>query len=157
MLSTNILPIGRYSFLYVILLRYNIYPALVLFQKSNCIDLILFVIYGYWPRYSFSGSWFMYSNGKKRKQYKHGRLLGHHKAIIRTTLMFALFRQFVFFLHCRINNIKCICTRWGTDNKFDKGSLFYLFLNLVQINFTFSDNVRILSICKRIKIRILLK
>ena len=30
--------------------------------------------------------------------------------------------------------------------KFAKGSLFYLFLKLVQINYVFSDNVRILYI-----------
>jgi hypothetical protein len=35
MLSTNVLPIGRYSFFYAIVLDDDIYPALVLFEKSN--------------------------------------------------------------------------------------------------------------------------
>ena len=44
MLSTTVLPIGRYSFLYVILLRYNIYHALILFEKSNYITVLLYTV-----------------------------------------------------------------------------------------------------------------
>jgi hypothetical protein len=43
------------------------------------------------------------------------------KTMIRTTLMFALFRQFgccfVFFLHCMINNVKFVCTLCETGQK----------------------------------------
>jgi len=44
----------------------HIYAALVLFEQINCIAWFFVVIYSHWPRYSFSGTWFMLGNGKKR-------------------------------------------------------------------------------------------
>ena len=43
-------------------------------------------------------------------------------------------------------DVKLIGTRLKTEKKLVKGSLFFLLLKLVQINFILADNVRILSI-----------
>jgi hypothetical protein len=42
-------------------------------------------------------------------------------------------------------DVKFIGTRLKTEKKLVKGSLFFLLLKLVQINFILADNVRILS------------
>jgi hypothetical protein len=34
----------------------HVYPALVLFEQSNCIDWIIVVIYGHGPQYTFPGN-----------------------------------------------------------------------------------------------------
>ena len=53
------------------------------------------------------------------------------------------------FLHCRINTI-CrqilLYSLLNRPEKFEKGSLYNLFLKIVKINYIFSDNVRILYI-----------
>ena len=116
-------------------------------------------MYIYLPIYSFSGSWFMLSDGKN----------GHYQTTIRMYIIWQLFRV---LWHCRINagesnygwldffpwsrripdnestvlilseNILFICTRWERGQK---SSLEYLFLNIGQINLIFSVNLRILS------------
>jgi len=35
------------------------HSAMLLFEKSNCVYWIYSAIYGHWPKYSFSGTWFM--------------------------------------------------------------------------------------------------
>ena len=72
--------------LYII--KVFVYPALVLFEQSNCIDWINFNI---WQRCSLSGTWFMLSDGKKREQYKRGFHERYHRKTIRTTLASAPF------------------------------------------------------------------
>jgi hypothetical protein len=55
---------------------------------------IVFAIYDHWPRYSFSGTWFMLSDGKKHSQYKCRPHRGHHQKILEQHLSLGFFRQF---------------------------------------------------------------
>ena len=74
-----------------------VYPALVLFEQSNCIDWINFNIC---QRCSLSGTWFMLSDGKKREQYKRGFHERYHRITIRTTLVSAPFFLTIWQLLC---------------------------------------------------------
>jgi hypothetical protein len=49
------------------------YPALVLFEQANCIDWINVCYTWSLTKYSFSGTWFLLSNRKKRQPYKRWR------------------------------------------------------------------------------------
>jgi hypothetical protein len=40
----------------IVVLWYNCYPVLALFEQSDCIEWIIFVIYCHWPKYRFSGT-----------------------------------------------------------------------------------------------------
>ena len=41
-------------------------PVLALFEQSNSVEPINLVIYGHWPKCSFSCTWLMLGNSKKR-------------------------------------------------------------------------------------------
>ena len=69
--------IGKYS------------PSLVLFEQSNCIDWIYFVIYGHWSRYSLSGTWCILNENNKRYKCRLHREHPHKQ--LRATLVSAFF------------------------------------------------------------------
>jgi hypothetical protein len=100
------------------LLGYTIYPSLWEVKSHWPDTVLLYAVTDQDVAFLVPDS----CTGEKRKQHKHGRLNGQNKEMIRTTLMFVLFRQFgccfgFFFLHCRINNVKFIWTRCETGQK----------------------------------------
>ena len=130
-----------------------IYPALVLFEQSNCIYWIICCYIR-----SLTNTWFMLSKGQKQAQTWTSQSTPWKT--MRTTLVFVFCRIFsscfvLFDIAENKHNIRTL----SEDMKFihlhplrdrleklAKGSIFYLFLKLLQINFTVAAYFLILSI-----------
>ena len=100
----------------------------------------------------------MLSDGKKRQQCKRRRNRGHNPSLLERRLFLPfsdnkavvlrfLTMQDKYNISTLWESIKFICTRCETGN-LTKDSRFILFLKLAQINYIFSDNVRILPMYK---------